>query len=173
MTATQRTLPSGDIFKLSCFFGTGTASTGTVVLTPGSATLTGIMWAFVQIPGADTTTPYILAHRIESTSTSATQSTSLTLPNTPAAGNAVLAAIGHNAAEDISAGSNFTKGTNQANMGSPSGGLNYEYKTTSLDTVVDATWATSSGYVAAGIEIAAAGGVGGPGATDFMGDIPI
>jgi hypothetical protein len=123
-----------------------------VTITYG-ASGTGILWEFVQMAGADPTVPIIAtSNRIQSSSTSAATSMSLTLPATPAVGNAVLAAVCHLAAsEDITAGTNFTKGTN-ATMLSPGACMNWEAKTI-LDTTVDASWVSNVGYNGLGYEV--------------------
>jgi hypothetical protein len=81
---------------------------------------------------------------------------SLTLPGTPVVGNAILAGVSHAFAEDITAGTNFTKGTN-VTVSAPDCGLNWQGKTI-LDTTVDATWTSSVGYNAIGVEVQADSG---------------
>lgn len=171
LTSTQRD-NGAVIMKLLLFKGIGTASSGTVSFSMSNSSSTGVMWSFVQMPGAHTTLPFgSPINKIESTSTGTATSTSLTLPSSPTAGNAVMGCVAHNASETITAGTNFTKDVGSTTMATPNCAINYEYKTTSLNTTVDASWASTVGYVAAGIEVVAAGGGGG--IVDFMGDIPI
>jgi hypothetical protein len=156
--------------KLAMAVGVGTASNGTIGITLASANSTGVVWQVLQISGCDLTlpvhTPGVDLNAIQSSSDVGATSFSLTLPTTVQATSAVLGGVVHVAAqEDITAGTNFTRGTNQT-MSGPNGAMNYEYKTASLNQTFDASWATSGGYNAYGIEVFAPGG-------DSVGAIPI
>lgn len=154
--------------RLELWQGVGTASSGTADITNSNGNCSGMLWEFVQMAGAHLTVPFVTANKIASTSTTAATSVSLTLPSSPTVANAILAAIGHTAtSEVITAGTNFTKGTD-IGMATPSVSLNWEAKTI-LDTTVDASWASTQRFIAGGIEVAAAAA----GATDFVGVIPI
>jgi hypothetical protein len=149
---TTTTRDSGSVcYRLTLVQGIGTASTGTVDITNSNALSTGTLWGFVQMAGADMAVPFVSGHVIESTLTSAQTSTSLILANTPAVGNAILAAVAHQANEAITAGTNYTTAAGTA-IASPTAALHAEWKTI-LNTTVDASWVTSSFYVAAGVEV--------------------
>jgi hypothetical protein len=149
---------SGVAVGLNLCVGVGTATTGTIAITNNNATSAGTLWTAAQLTNADPTTPLIPGHVIGSTTlTNQTSIQTLTLPNTPVAGNAIFACVAHEANEDITAGANYSiTGSNKTNMTLPTMCLQYQYALGTLSTTVDGSWTTSSGYMAAAGEIAAA-----------------
>jgi hypothetical protein len=157
--------------KLGIAVGVGTASNGTIAATLTGNSTTGVVWQVLQISGCHLTLPFgtvgTTKNAIQSTSDAAATSFSLTLPNTVNASSAVLGGVVHVAAqEDITAGTDFTRGTS-INMATPNGAMNYEYKTANLNTTFDASWATSGGYNAYAFEVFA------PDSAPPVGFIPI
>lgn len=134
--------------SVSMWVGTGTPS-GATTFTVNVATWVNCDISLLACTNVDTTTPTAQSGSAEGTSTTGL----VTLGSAPTSGF-VVGGLGHQTNEAGTAGSGFTGfNTNGAN---PNTQLIGEYQAAN-DQTIDATWTTSSAWVAVGAEVNSAG----------------
>lgn len=136
------------------------AETGGSAPTPGTLSLnypsgpTSVLWAVIEVTGADTAAPIVQSKVITGTATSLT----VTFDSAPAAGNGIVTCTGIGAQEAFTPGTGMTELTEDT-IGGPNGALHTQWRNSGASSA-SSSWTSSVGAIMVGLEVKAAGGGG-------------